>query len=344
MPKRKPILTGDRPTGPLHLGHYAGSLENRLALQDEYSTYVLVADVQALTDNFNHLEILKENTLEVMLDYLAVGLDPSKVTFVLQSLVPEIHELAIYYLNMVTLSRALRNPTVKSEIQEKRNRAEGSDIFEKETDIPLGFLLYPIHQAADITAFDADLVPVGEDQLPTIEQTREIVRKMNGYYGEGTLVEPEAKVGDYPRIPGTDGKFKMGKSLDNCIYLKDPAKEVERKVMNMYTDPQRIRADIPGNVEANPVFIYHDAFNPNKEEVGDFKRRYREGKVGDVEVKRSLAEAINTMLEPIRQCRSALEVRLSQVEEMLLDHTAQARKTTKAVLDRVRQAMQLRPL
>ncbi len=204
--------------------------------------------------------------------------------------------------------------------------------------------MYPIHQAADITIFDADLVPVGEDQLPIIEQTRDIVRKMNAYYGEGTLVEPEAFLGDFPRIPGTDGKSKMSKSLGNCICLKDPSGEVEKAVMNMYTDPRRIRADISGTVEGNPVFIYHDAFNPNKEEVEYFKDRYRKGNIGDVEVKKSLSKAINTMLEPIREHRAYWESHLAEVEEMLLDHTAQSRKTTQAVLDRVRQAMHLKPL
>jgi len=341
---QKTILTGDRPTGPLHLGHYVGSLANRVRLQHEYRTFVLIADIQALTDNFDRPEIVRQNTLEVMLDYLAVGLDPERVTFVLQSLVPEIHELAIHYLNMVTLARALRNPTVKSEIQERREREGGSDIFGEQFDIPLGFLIYPIHQAADITAFDADLVPVGEDQLPMIEQAREVVRRINNYYGEGTLREPEGLVGEQPRLPGIDGKAKMSKSLGNAIYLKDPAAEVERKVRMMFTDPNRVRADIPGRVEGNPVFIYHDAFNPNREEVEDFKARYRAGKVGDVEVKNSLARALNEILEPMRARRADWEQRLPAVEQMLLDHTARARATSAAVLDRLRERMGLRPL
>lgn len=338
---RKTILTGDRPTGPLHLGHYAGSLMNRIALQDEYKTFILIADVQALTDNFHQPEILKNNIMEVMLDYLAVGLDPGKVTFVLQSLVPEIHELAIYYLNVVTLARALRNPTVKSEIQEKRKSKGGETIFGKDMDIPLGFLIYPVHQAADITAFDAHLVPVGADQLPMIEQTKEIVRKMNAYYGKDILVEPEAKTGVFPRIPGIDGGAKMSKSLGNCIYLKDSKEEVDKAVFRMYTDPKRIRADIPGTVEGNPVFIYHDAFNPDKEEVSDLKNRYRKGKVGDIEVKTKLAKAINKMLEPIRATRAYWERRLKEVSELLYDHSALARKTTRKVLNRVRNGMKL---
>jgi tryptophanyl-tRNA synthetase len=344
MPDRKTILTGDRPTGPLHLGHYIGSLKNRVELQDEYRTFVLIADVQALTDNFEHPEILRENVLEVMLDYLAVGLDPEKTTFVLQSMVPEIHELAIHYLNMVTLARALRNPTVKGEIQEKRDRAEGSSIFGQEFDFPLGFLIYPIHQAADITAFDADLVPVGEDQLPMIEQTREIVRQINGYYGENVLKEPAAKLSDFGRLPGIDGKAKMSKSLGNCIYLKDPPKEVERKVRMMYTDPKRVHADIPGTVEGNPLFIYHAAFNPDVEEIEDFKNRYRQGKVGDVEVKKSLARAINALLEPLRERRAAWEARRADVEALLMEHTRRARQTSRAVLGRLRAGMGLRPL
>ena len=343
MSARKTILTGDRPTGPLHLGHYIGSLINRVALQDQYRTFILIADVQALTDNFDRPEILRQNVREVMLDYLSVGLDPEKVTFVLQSMVPEIHELAIHYLNVVTLARALRNPTVKSYIHEKRFRPEGSSIFGQEFDFPLGFLIYPVHQAADITPFEADLVPVGEDQLPMIEQTREIVRRINSLYGEGILQEPEARVGTTGRLPCTDGKAKMSKSLGNCIYLKDP-QEVDRKVRSMYTDPKRIRADIPGTVEGNPDFIYHDAFNPNVEEVEDFKQRYREGRIGDVEVKKSLARAINNLLEPMRERRAAWEARGDEIEELLMEHTKRARETSRAVLDRLRDGMGLRRL
>jgi len=342
--KRPTILTGDRPTGPLHLGHYAGSLLNRIVLQEEYNTFILIADVQALTDNFHQPEILKENILKVMLDYLAVGLDPEKVTFVLQSLVPEIHELTIYYLNLVTLARAFRNPTVKNEIREKRNTKNGKRIFGKNMDIPLGFLIYPIHQAADITVFDANLVPVGVDQLPMIEQTREIVRKMNMYYGKNLLTEPEAKAGDFPRIPGIDGNTKMSKSLGNCIYLNDSKEDVNRMVKKMFTDPKRIRSDIPGTVENNPVFIYHDAFNPDREEVNYLKERYKKGKVGDTEVKAKLAKAINSMLEPIRRNHMHWEKRLKEIEELLYDHTAIARKRTKAVLNRVREGMKFRPL
>lgn len=343
MSEKKTILTGDRPTGPLHLGHYVGSLANRVRLQDEYKTFILIADIQALTDNFDQPGILKENTMQVMLDYLAVGLDPERCTFVLQSMVPEIHELAIHYLNHVTLSRALRNPTVKGEIQEKRERGQTS-IFGENTDIPLGFLIYPVHQAADITAFDADLVPVGEDQLPMIEQTREIIRKIGNFYGEGTLKEPEPLVGAFGRLPGTDGKAKMSKSLGNTIYLMDDEKAVNTKVRAMYTDPKRIRADIPGTVEGNPVFVYHDAFNPDKAQIEEFKDRYRKGAIGDVEVKKALAKAINEFLEPMRERRAKYEGRRDEVEALLMEHTARARETSKAVLDRVRSAMGLRKL
>lgn len=340
---RKSILTGDRPTGPLHLGHYVGSLASRVELQKEYNTFVLIADIQALTDHFDQPEILQQSVREVMLDYLAVGLDPERVTFVLQSMVPEIHELAVHYLNHVTLARALRNPTVKGELQEKRERGQ-TEMFGAEMDFPMGFLVYPIHQAADITAFDADLVPVGEDQLPMIEQTREIVRKINNMYGEGVLKEPDGRVGSHGRLPGIDGRAKMSKSLGNAIYLKDPEKEVNRKVRQMYTDPKRVRADIPGTVEGNPVFIYHDVFNPDKAQIEDFKARYREGRIGDVEVKKALAAAINGFLDPIRERRAAWEARPDEVIDLLLTHTERARATAKRVLGRLRAAMGLRPL
>lgn len=340
MPSQKTILTGDRPTGPLHLGHYVGSLANRVKLQHEYKTFVLIADIQALTDNFENPDALRENLMEVMLDYLAIGLNPEKVTFVLQSLVPEIHELSIYYMNMVTVARAMRNPTVKSEIQQKRDR--GSAVFgTTEFDFPLGFLAYPIHQAADITAFDADLVPVGADQLPMIEQTREIVRRINFLYGETVLKEPEPMVGSFGRLVGIDGQAKMSKSLGNCIYLRDSESEVNKKVRQMYTDPKRVRADIPGTVEGNPVFIYHDAFNPNLAQVEEFKDRYRQGRIGDVEIKQRLAEVLNELLEPMRERRAHWESRRKEVREMLFDHTRQARQTSFEVLDRLRKAMSL---
>ena len=337
--KEKIILTGDRPTGPLHLGHYAGSLKKRVSLQDEYNTFIEIADVQALTDNFNDPGALRGHIMEVMLDYLSVGLDPEKVRFVLQSQVPEIHELSIYYLNLVTLSRALRNPTVKNEIAEKRKTK--SDIFGSEMDIPLGFLIYPVHQAADITAFDADIVPVGIDQLPMIEQTREIVRKINTCFGDNILKEPAAVLGDCERLPGIDGKAKMSKSLNNGIYLKDSKEEVEKKIKALFTDPNRTRADIPGKVEGNTLFIYHDTFNKNREEVEEFKNLYRQGKIGDMPVKVRLMEEINSLLAPFRERRAEYENRPEYVAEILLDHTSDARKTSIAVLERVKKGMKL---
>jgi len=346
--ERKRILTGDRPTGPLHLGHYVGSLKNRVALQHEYETYVLIADVQALTDNFDRPEMLGQNVREVVMDYLAVGIDPDVATIVLQSMTPEIHELAIYYMNLVTLSRLTRNPTVKAEITQ---RSFGKGEFDDEEEhrlaalginpqVPVGFLAYPIHQAADITAFNAHLVPVGADQAPMIEQTREIVRRFNALYGE-TLVEPSALIGEVERLPGTDGAPKMSKSLGNCIYLKDPADEVERKVRGMYTDPKRIRADIPGTVEGNPVFAYHDAFNPNLDEVNDLKDRYRAGTVGDVEVKKKLAAALNALLDPIRERRARYEAKPKQIDEIIVEGTRRGRKRSSAVLGAVRDAMKV---
>ncbi len=327
---KKRILTGDRPTGPLHLGHYIGSLKQRLELQDKYETYILIADVQALTDNFETPEKVSKNVLEVALDYLAVGLDPKKTTFVVQSQVPEIAELTVFYLNLVTVGRLEQNPTVKSEIKERGFKGG----------VPIGFLAYPVSQAADITAFQAHYVPVGEDQLPMIEQTREIVRRFNRLYGK-TLVEPQALLSKFPRLPGTDGKEKMSKSLGNVINLSDPEDLVRRKVMKMYTDPTRIRANIPGHVEGNPVFTYHDAFNPNKKEVAELKARYRKGKVGDVEVKEKLFKALNKFLKPIRERRSAYAKNPKRVMKILKAGTEQGRKVAHKTLAAVKAAMMI---
>ncbi|MFQ5780520.1 MAG: tryptophan--tRNA ligase, partial [Nitrospiria bacterium] len=310
MKKRKRILTGDRPTGRLHLGHYVGSLVNRVKLQEEYETFILIADAQALTDHFEHPEILLQNIREVVRDYLAVGIDPEKSTILVQSMVPEIAELAVYYLNLVTVARLQRNPTVKDEMKQKG--------FEQ--NLPAGFLVYPVHQAADITAFQADLVPVGKDQLPMIEQTVEIVRRFNTLYKK-TIVEPKGLVGEFARLPGTDGQAKMSKSLGNAIYLADDPKTVEKKVMKMYTDPTRIHPTDPGHVEGNPVFTYHDAFNPEKEEVADLKARYKKGTVGDVEVKRRLADALNRFLSPIRERRAKYEQDDKRIDEILIKGT-----------------------
>ncbi len=327
---RKRILTGDRPTGKLHLGHYVGSLENRVRLQKEYETFILIADVQALTDNFEKPEILKANLMEVAMDYLAVGIDPEITTIVIQSRVPQIAELTIYYMNLVTLARLQRNPTVKAELAQKNF----------ESDVPLGFLAYPVSQAADITVFGAHLVPVGEDQLPMIEQTREIVRKFNSLYGK-VLVEPEAKVGTVSRLPGIDGKAKMSKSLDNAIYLSDSPEAVTKKVMKMYTDPTRIHPTDPGHVEGNPVFMYHDAFNPEKSEIADLKERYVRGTVGDVEVKKKLAAALNAFLDPIRARRREYERHPKRVQEILEDGTRRGIAVAEKTLERVRKAMQV---
>ena len=327
---KKRILTGDRPTGKLHLGHFAGSLQNRVRLQDEYEQFVMIADVQALTDCFEDPQKVRDNVKELVLDYIAVGIDPGKTTVLIQSQIPEIAELTVFYLNLVTLERILRNPTVKDEINQKgfgRN-------------IPAGFAMYPVSQAADITAFEANLVPVGEDQLPMIEQTREIVRKFNSLYGK-TLVEPEALVGSVRRLPGTDGAAKMGKSLGNCIFISDDEKTVTRKVMGMYTDPKRIHPTDPGNPEGNPVFVYHEVFNPNRNEVEDFRKKYQEGKVGDVEIKKRLAEEINKMLTPMRERRTEFESRPEEIEKILKEGTARAREVARETMKKVKKVMKI---
>jgi tryptophanyl-tRNA synthetase len=327
---KKRILTGDRPTGRLHLGHFVGSLANRVKLQDEYEQFVLIADVQALTDNFTDPQKVTESVRGLVLDYVAAGIDPEKSTIVVQSMIPAIAELNVYYLNLVTLNRVLRNPTVKSEIEQK---GLGESV-------PAGFAMYPVSQAADITAFEADLVPVGDDQLPMIEQTREIVHKFNTLYGE-TLKEPKALLGDFPRLVGLDGKAKMSKSMGNSIYLSDSEEEVNKKVRSMYTDPTRLRPTDPGHVEGNPVFIYHDAFNPNKEEVADLKERYIAGTVGDVEVKEKLAIAINGMLTPMRKRMAELESDPKQIEEILRKGVEKGKEVTDATLAKVKEAMKI---
>ena len=327
---KKRILTGDRPSGKLHLGHYAGSLANRVKLQDEYDQYILIADVQALTDNYENPVKVADSVRELVLDYIAVGIDPSKSTIVLQSQIPAIAELTVFYLNMVSLNRVLRNPTIKAEIEQK---GFGDSV-------PAGFAMYPVSQAADITAFEANLVPVGEDQLPMIEQTREIVRKFNNLYGN-TLVEPEALVGEFPRLIGLDGKAKMSKSLGNSIYLSDSVDEVNRKVGQMYTDQTRLKPTDFGHIEGNPVFIYHDAFNPNRQEVEDLKNRYRNGQVGDVEVKRKLALAINNVLEPMRKRRADLEKNPERVNEILKQGVEKGKVVSGMVLKKVKQAMKI---
>lgn len=327
----KRILTGDRPTGPLHLGHYVGSLKNRVGLSEsgEYEVYIMIADVQALTDNFDEPQKVHDNTLQVLEDNLAVGIDPDKATFFLQSALPQIAELTVYFANLVSVARLERNPTVKDELKQK-------DKFRDS--IPLGFLMYPVSQAADITVVKGQVIPVGEDQVPHVEQTRELVRKFNSTYGQ-IFPEPEPLVGEFPRLVGLDGESKMSKSLGNCIYLNDDESAVKQKVMSMYTDPDRIHPTDPGKVEGNPVFIYHDAFNENKEEVEELKSRYKEGKVGDVEVKEKLAVAINMFLEPIRERRTKLNN--DYLREVLEEGTKKALEEAQKTMDEVKTAMKI---
>jgi tryptophanyl-tRNA synthetase len=325
------ILTGDRPTGPLHIGHYVGSLKNRVELQYRYEKpYVFIADLQALTDNAHNPQKVRQNVLEVAYDYLAVGLKPELNTFFIQSLVPELAEMTLLYLNFVTLARLKRNPTVKEEMVQK---GFGNDV-------PAGFLTYPISQVADITAFKANLIPVGEDQLPMIEQTREIVRKFNRLYGK-VLIEPRAMLGAVARLPGTDGGAKMSKSVGNCIYLGDPPDLMRKRVMSMFTDPKRIHPTVPGTVEGNPVFTYHDVFNPNKAEIEDLKERYRKGTVGDVEVKQKLFEALEAFLAPIRERRQELAAQPQRVYEIIVEGTRKGRALAQATMADVRHAMKI---
>ena len=345
MSKQKIILTGDRPTGRLHIGHYVGSLRCRVELQDagDYAKmFVFIADAQALTDNMDTPEKVRQNVIEVALDYLACGLDPERCTLFIQSQIPELCELTFYYMDLVTVSRLQRNPTVKTEIQMRNFEAS----------IPVGFFTYPISQAADITAFRATTVPVGEDQEPMLEQAREIVRRFNHIYGE-TLVEPEILLPDNAaclRLPGTDGKAKMSKSLGNCIYLSDDADTVAAKIKTMYTDPNHLRVQDPGQVEGNPVFTYLDAFcrpehfgrylpdYPNLEEL---KAHYRRGGLGDVKVKRFLTAIMQETLEPIRTRRKEFEQDIPAIYAMLKRGCEQAREAAAQTLDDVRRAMKI---
>lgn len=329
---KKTILTGDRPTGKLHLGHYTGSLKNRVALQnqDKYNMFIMVADQQALTDNAKNPKKIVDNLLEVVMDYISVGLDPAKTNLFIQSQIPELAELTVYYLNLVTVARLHRNPTVKSEIQQK---GFGESI-------PAGFFVYPVSQVADITAFKADLVPVGNDQKPMIEQAREVVRSFNNTYGE-VLVEPE---GMYPegiegRLPGLDGKAKMSKSLGNAIYLSDEADVIQKKVMSMFTDPNHIRVEDPGCVENNAVFTYLDAFCKDKDTLEEMKAHYRRGGLGDVKVKRYLNEILQAELEPIRARRKELEKNKDYLYEVLRKGSDNARAVAAQTLSEVRDAM-----
>ena len=343
---KKIILTGDRPTGKLHVGHYVGSLKRRVELQNsgEFDEiYIMIADAQALTDNFDNPEKVRQNIIEVALDYLSVGLDPAKSTLFIQSMVPQLTELSFYYMNLVTVARVQRNPTVKSEIQ---MRGFGGSI-------PVGFFCYPISQAADITAFKATLVPVGEDQLPMLEQTKEIVRSFNRIYNCEALVEPDIMLPDNDicrRLPGTDGKAKMSKSLGNCIYLSDDEKTVQQKIMNMYTDPTHIKVSDPGHLEGNTVFTYLDAFSkeedfakylPEYNNLDELKEHYTRGGLGDVKIKRFLNSIMQAELEPIRARRKEYEKDIAAVYDILRAGSDRARRVAEATLQDVKDAMKI---
>lgn len=340
---KKIILTGDRPTGKLHIGHYAGSLKNRVALQNsgEYDEiYIMIADAQALTDNADNPEKIRTNVIEVALDYLACGIDPAKTTILVQTQIPELCELSFYYMNLVTLARLERNPTVKSEIQMRGFQ----------NSLPVGFLTYPISQAADITAFKATTIPVGEDQLPMIEQAREIVRSFNALYGE-TLVEPKELLADNKacgRLPGTDGKAKMSKSIGNCIYISDSADEIKKKVMGMFTDPNHLRVEDPGQVEGNPVFTYLDAFAKPEHftefwsdyaSLDEVKAHYQKGGLGDVKIKKFLNNVLQAELSPIREKRATLQNDIPHIYDILKAGTEKARAKAAETLVQVRHAM-----
>lgn len=327
------ILTGDRPTGKLHIGHYIGSLKNRVEMQNtgKYDTFIMIADQQALTDNARDPEKIKNSLIEVALDYLAVGIDPTKSTIFVQSQIPALAELNLYYLNLVTVSRLERNPTVKTEIAQKN--------FERS--IPAGFFTYPVSQAADITAFKANLVPVGDDQEPMLEQTREIVRSFNLIYGKEVLVEPQ---GVFPpkgsgRLPGLDGNAKMSKSLGNAIYLADDADTLRKKVMSMYTDPNHIHIEDPGQIEGNMVFTYLDIFDPDKQKVAELKEHYQAGGLGDVKIKRYLNEVLEAQLGPIRQRREEFAKDIPSVYTMLKEGSQKANAVAEQTLAEVRAAI-----
>lgn len=342
---KKVILTGDRPTGRLHVGHYVGSLKERVKLQnsgDYDEIYIMIADAQALTDNAEHPEKVRQNIMNVALDYLACGIDPEKSTIFIQSMVPELTELTFYYMNLVTVSRVQRNPTVKAEIQMRNFEAS----------IPVGFFCYPISQAADITAFRATAVPVGEDQLPMLEQCKEIVHKFNSVYGE-TLTEPEIVLPSNKaclRLPGIDGKAKMSKSLGNCIYLSDEAEDVRKKIMSMFTDPNHLRVEDPGRVEGNPVFLYLDAFSrsehfeeflPDYKNLDELKDHYTRGGLGDVKVKKFLNNVMQAELTPIRERRKMWEQRIPEVYEILREGSKAAEAKAAETLRDVKAAMKI---
>jgi tryptophanyl-tRNA synthetase len=329
MSKKEIILTGDRPTGPLHLGHYVGSLRSRVELQTRCDQYVMIADLQALTDHAKESKLVRDSVLQVALDYLAVGIDPAKTVIFIQSLVPALPELTMYYLNLVTWNRLKHNPTVKQEILQK---GFGESV-------PAGFMTYPISQAADITAFKATLVPVGEDQRPMIEQTNEVVRAFNRTYNTDVLVEAQALIPKIARLPGIDGQAKMSKSLGNAIYLSDPPDQVSKKVKKIYTDPHHLRLEDPGKVEGNPVFSYLDAFGTDLDKIQALKAHYERGGLGDSVVKKYLLEVLLEFLEPIQKRRAAYETQLEGIMDILRKGTEKANETASKTLSAVRAAM-----
>ena len=326
---KKRILTGIRPTGALHVGHYVGALHNWVDLQDQYECYFLIADYQALGDHFHDIDLIRDSVLQVTLDWLSVGMDPEKSSFVVQSYVPEFAELSMLLSFITPLGMLERNPTLKGELADLP--------VERRT---VGFYTYPMSQVADILLPRVHLVPVGDDQSPHVEMTREVARKFNRMFGN-VFPEPKTMIGDVPLLSGTDGQGKMSKSKVNVIMLADDAATVTKKVRSMFTDPNRIRADIPGRVEGNPVFEYHDAFNPDTAQVDDFKARYREGKIGDVEVKVALAEALNNFLDPIREKRSYYEQNMDLVEDALMTGVARTRVIAAETMEMVRDAMKI---
>ena len=331
MEDRKRILTGDRPTGKLHIGHYMGSLLNRAKLQDEYDEYIIIANIQALTDNFDNPGKVRENIEELLCDYYAAGIDFDKATVFIQSEVPQIHEIFIYLSNFATVQQIQHNPTIKTELAQKG----------METSTPLGFFMYPIHQAADILCVNADLVPVGKDQAPMVEDTRILARKFNNTYKTNILHEPQALFGVPINVPGIDGAEKMGKSLNNCIYLSDSEEELRKKVFKVYTDPSRVHATDPGKIEGNVAFMYMDLFNDNKAEVEDMKERYKAGNIKDVEVKERLFEVMNEKLTPIREKRKEAEQMKEKLMEKAMEGSAKVSGIARNVADQMKEAMRL---
>lgn len=330
MKKKDILVTGDRPTGNLHLGHYVGTLENRIKLQNQFDCFFLIADLHMLTTHNEKVDELRLNIESLVTDWISVGLDPNNSCFYLQSLVPEINELTLLLSMICSVPRVQRIPTLK----EKTSQLGDNENYS------LGLLSYPILMSADILIFNANKVPVGEDQLSHVELARELSRRFNSLYGY-TITEPEPLISKFSRLVGIDGKSKMSKSLNNCIYLIDNQEEINKKVMKMFTDPNRTSPDIPGKVEGNPVFIYHDIFNQNKAEVDEFKERYRKGKIGDVEVKKSLAKNINLFLEPIRERRSQLKKNRSEIFDIIMDGSTRARKLAKENIDRIKDSMKI---